>query len=203
MEAAAVSTIMNVYVSQKSPELPAARRLLDEAKARGVRVDVQMYNILIKGYASCSPPQAELAHRVLDEIMAAGLLPSATSVCSVINVYCTLNSESEALELAEFWSGRGVQMSEPMYNTLIKAVSRCRCKRSHGECLCQVCKCCKPGRGMVFAQRVSEPRRTSRALLPRALLPSSPPPLLVLTSSSSSPRSPPPRPPLLVLPTLS
>ena len=108
-----------------------------------------MYNILIKGYASCAPPQPERAEHVLATIRRMGLVPSTTSICSVMDAWCELNEEEQAQRLLEASLRDGsVRLSEPLYNTLIKASSRCRCKRARGECSCDVCRCCRPDRGM-------------------------------------------------------
>lgn len=156
VDAAAVSMVMNACVSRSPPDMPRAHRLMDEASARGVLPDVAMYNILIKGYASTSPPQPERAEAMLAQIRARGLVPTTTSICSVMDAWCELNQEAQAQRLMEASLREGhVRPSPPLYNTLIKASSRCRCKRSRGECLCEVCRCCRPDRGLELLREMS------------------------------------------------
>ena len=146
VEAVSVTTVMNALVSASPPSLEAARAVLDSAIARGVDVDVIAYNALLKGHACASPPRALAAEALLDEMCARGLLPSVTSIASVMDAYCALNQEPDAQRLAEAWMSRGMQMTQPVYNMLIKAVSRCRCKRASGSCHCEICQCCRPER---------------------------------------------------------
>ena len=59
VDAAAVSIVMNASVSRSPPDMATAHRIMEEALAWGVRADVAMCNILVKGYAACTPPQPE------------------------------------------------------------------------------------------------------------------------------------------------
>ena len=72
VDAAAVSLVMNAFVCKQPPDLPTAYRLMRGATAHGVRPDVAMYNVLLKGHAACSPPQPERAEALLAEIRSAG-----------------------------------------------------------------------------------------------------------------------------------
>jgi hypothetical protein len=144
VDAAAVSIVMNASVSRSPPDMATAHRIMEEALAWGVRADVAMCNILVKGYAACTPPQPERAEAVLEQIRKLGLTPSTISICSVMDAWCELNQEAQAQRLMESGLREGYLIpNEPMFNTLIKASSRCRCKR-FGECLCEVCRCCRP-----------------------------------------------------------
>ena len=61
-----------------------------------------------------------------------------------MDAWCELNQEAQAQRLMESGLREGYLIpNEPMFNTLIKASSRCRCKR-FGECLCEVCRCSRP-----------------------------------------------------------
>ena len=99
VDAAAVSTVMNAYVSQEPPDLPAANHLMQTTAASGVRLDVAVYNILIKGYANVKPPQPERAQAVLEDIRRVGLVPSITSICSVMDAWCEANNEAQAQQV--------------------------------------------------------------------------------------------------------
>ena len=151
VDAAAVSTVMNAYVSQEPPDLQGAYRLMQTAATSGLSLDVAVYNILIKGYANVKPPQPEKAQAVLEDIRRVGLVPSLTSICSVMDAWCEANNEARAQQLMERCVSEGlVQHTAPLYNTLIKASSRCRCKRARGLCKCNPCGCCQPERGMAL-----------------------------------------------------
>ena len=156
VDAAAVSIVMNASVSRSPPDMATAHRIMEEALAWGVRADVTMCNILVKGYAACSPPRPERAEAVLEQIRKLGLTPSTISICSVMDAWCELNQEAQAQRLMESGLREGYLVpSEPMFNTLIKASSRCRCKRTKGECLCEVCRCCRPDRGLELLEQMA------------------------------------------------
>ena len=156
VDASCISTVMNAYVCQApAPEMAAAYRVMRLATAHGVSLDVAVYNFLIKGYANSRPPQPEAAQAVLDDIRIAGLRPSVASVCCVMDAWCETNREEEALQLMERCVGDGlVRHTAPLYNTLIKASSRCRCKRTRGTCSCDPCGCCSPERGMELVEEM-------------------------------------------------
>ena len=53
-----------------------------------------------------------------------------------------------------------------MYNTLIKGVARCRCKRANRQCMCSPCTCVDPTQGLALMQARSA-RDISRDGVPR------------------------------------
>jgi len=156
IDAVALCTVMNAYVSQSPPDVDSARQLMENSLARGVRADTAMYNTLIKGYAASKPPQPEAAAALLQRIRQVGLQPSVTTLCLVMDAYCERNMVAQAQQLAEEAIREGViEANEVVFNTLIKAVSRCRCKAASGECLCDVCGCCQPARGIELVEEMA------------------------------------------------
>ena len=75
----------------------------------------------------------------------AGLAPSVASACGVMDAWCELNCVAEASAFFEGLLQQGVlRPNEAVYNVMIKGFARCRCKRAHGACGCNPCRCSQP-----------------------------------------------------------
>ena len=67
------------------------------------------------------------------------------SACGVMDAWCELNCVAEASAFFEGLLRQGVlRPNEAVYNVMIKGFARCRCKRAHGACGCNPCRCSQP-----------------------------------------------------------
>ena len=62
-----------------------------------------------------------------------------------MDAWCELNCVAEASAFFEGLLQQGVlRPNEAVYNVMIKGFARCRCKRAHGVCGCNPCRCSQP-----------------------------------------------------------